>query len=321
MPQVRLPGWCTCAVAALAAMVAGAVVLLSAGSAASSTLARPSTALYYEAAVTPTTYAIDRLNLSAPPMSTQVVNVGSASLFGIALAGPYVYWSAEHGPRDRGAIMRASLTGGHVRRVVGGLTSVESLVAVDGYVYWDDRDGIGRVAIDGSHIQRHLIDLIPEQIGTGADGLASDGTHLYFSRCDDDTIGRSDLDGTDVDESWISLGAKRCPQGLAVAGTHLYWTQLGSGTIARATLDGRDVDGRWLDIHSWQGPFQITADRAHIYWTWGGVSGLPSYTGRADANGSHLDRRFLANSVYPMALSGTDVSRRVGVALLTTAAR
>jgi hypothetical protein len=306
MPHPRLSGWRVCAVMGVAAIVASAVVLLSAGSAASSTSAGPARALYYEAAITPATYAIDRLDLSAPNVSTQVVKVGSASLFAIALGGPYIYWSTEHGPRDRGAIMRASLNGEHVRRVVGGLPSVESLVAVDGYVYWDDRDGIGRVALDGSHLQRHLIDLVPEQIGMGADGLASDGARLYFSRCDDNTIGRAELDGNDVNESWIALGAKSCPQGLAVAGTHIYWTQLGSGTIGRATLDGRDVDGRWLNIRSWQGPFQIVADGAGVYWTWGGVSGLPSFTGRADANGSHLDRRFLANSLYPMVLSDTE---------------
>jgi hypothetical protein len=309
MPQSRWPAWRAGAAVALATMVAAAVLLPFAGPAGSSTMPRRSSALYYETAITPTTYAIDRLNLAAPRTSTQVVKVGNASLFGIALGGPYIYWSTEHGPRDRGAIMRASLTGGQVRRVVGGLTSVESVVAVDGYVYWDDRHGIGRVALDGSHLQRHLIDLIPEQIGTGADGLMSDGTHLYFSRCDDNTIGRADLDGSDVDESWISLTAKSCPQGLAVAGTHLYWTQLGSGTIGRARLDGSDAVGRWLNIHSWQGPFQIVADRAHVYWAWGGVSGLPSFTGRANANGSHLDRRFLANSVYPMALSGTEPNR------------
>ena len=288
---------------AVAAIVASAVVLLSGGSAASAMLAGPSRALYYEAAITPATYAIDRLDLSAPNVSTQVVKVGSASLFGIALGGPYIYWSTEHGPRDRGAIMRASLNGEHVRRVVGGLPSVESVVAVDGYVYWDDRNGIGRVALDGSHLERHLIDLIPEQIGTGADGLASDGANLYFSRCEDNTIGRADLDGNHVEQRLISLGAKSCPQGLAVAGTHIYWTQLGSGTIGRATLNGRDVNGLWLDIHSWQGPFQLVADRAHVYWAWGGVDGSPSYTGRVDANRSHLDRRFLANSLYPMALS------------------
>lgn len=299
----RLVAWRAFVVLGVAAITAGAVVLLSAGSAASSTLARPSRALYYETAVGPATYAIDKLNLSAPMVSTQVVKVGSASLFGIAVAGPYVYWSTERGPRDRGAIMRASLTGEHVRRLVGGLTSVDSVIAVDGYVYWADRDAIGRAALDGSHLQRHLIDLTPEQGDAAADGLASDGAYLYFSRCDDNTIGRADLDGNDVEERLISLGAKSCPQGLAVAGTHIYWTQLGSGTIGRARLNGQAVDGRWLNIHSRQGPFQLVADRADVYWTWGGVDGSPSYTGRADTNRSHVDRRFLANSLYPMALS------------------
>jgi hypothetical protein len=309
MPQSRLAAWRACAVVGVAAIVAAALVLLSAGSAASSTSARPSRALYYETAVGPATYAIDALNLSPPKVSTQVVKVGGSSLFGIALGGPYIYWSTEHGPRDRGAIMRASLSGQHVRRVVGGLTSADSVIAVHGYIYWADRHAIGRMALDGSHLQRHLIDLPVEQANAVAAGIASDGTYLYFSRCDDDTIGRADLDGDDVDEGFISLGAKSCPQGLAVAGTHIYWTQLGSGTIGRAGLNGRDVDGRWLNIRSRQGPFQVVADRADVYWTWGGVDGSPSYTGRADANRSHLDRRFLPNSLYPMALSDRGPNR------------
>lgn len=309
MPPSRMAAWRGCAVAGVAAIVASALVLLSAGPAASSTLAGPSRALYYETSVGPATYAIDELNLSAPKVSTQVVKVGGASLFGIALGGPYIYWSTERGPRDRGAIMRASLKGGHIRRVVGGLKSADSVIAVHGYVYWDDQDAIGRVALNGSHLERHFIDLVPEQGSAVADGLASDGTYLYFSRCDDNTIGRADLDGNDVEERLISLGAKSCPQGLAVTGTHIYWTQLGSGTIGRAGLNGRDVHGRWLNIRSRQGPFQIVADRAHVYWTWGGVDGSPSYTGRADANRSHLDRRFLADSLYPMVLSDREPKR------------
>ena len=293
----------------IAAIVASAVVLVSAGSAASSTSAPPSRALYYETALGRATYAIDELNLSVPKLSTQVVRVGTASLFGIAVGGPHLYWSTERGPRDRGAIMRASLNGDHVRRVVGGLTSAGSVIVAGGHVYWDDQDAIGRVALDGSHLQRHLIDLTPERVGTGADGVAAHGSYLYFSRCDDNTIGRADLDGDHVEQRFISLGARSCPQGLAVAGTHIYWTQLGSGTIGRATLNGRDVDGRWLNIHSRQGPFQVVADHANVYWTWGGVDGSPSYTGRASANRSHLDRRFLANSLYPMVLSDTVPTR------------
>ncbi len=200
--------------------------------------------------------------------------------------------------------MRASLDGRHVRRLVAGLAGPDSVIAVHGYVYWNDQNAIGRVALNGSHLRRRFIALPQEQGGGVADGLASDGTHLYFSRCEDHTIGRADLNGSHVEERFISVGRRRCPQGIAFAGTHIYWTQLGSGTIGRANRDGRRVDGRWLDIHTGQGPFQVVADGAHVYWTWGGEDGTPSYTGRADADGSNLDPRFLADSLYPMALTG-----------------
>ena len=49
---------------------------------------------------------------------------------------------------------------------------------------------------------------------------------------------------------------------------------------------------------------QVAADGSHVYWSWGGVDGSLSYTGRADANGTHIDPRFLPDSLYPMALAG-----------------
>jgi hypothetical protein len=200
-------------------------------------------------------------------------------------------------------IMRASLNGRHVRPLVGGLAAPGSVIAVHGFVYWDDQNAIGRVALDGSHLRRRFLVLPHERGGGVADGIASDGVHLYFSRCPEGTIGRADLNGRRVVRGFLATGDNTCPQGLAVAGGHLYWTQLGSGTIGRAGLDGQGADDRWLNIRSQQGPFQIVADRVHVYWTWGGVNGSPSYTGRADADGSHLDRRFLADSLYPLALS------------------
>jgi hypothetical protein len=293
---------------AIAASLAGATLLLLTGLWVSSALAQSSSALYYETGTSAGTLAIDKLNLSAPNTSTQVVKLGNVTVFGIALGGRYIYWSTETGLSDRGAIMRGTLNGQHVRRLVGGLTSPGSVIAVHGSVYWNDQSAIGRVALDGSHLERHFIDLPQENGGGVADGLASDGTHLYFSRCQGDTIGRADLNGSHIEEGFISVGQKRCPQGIAVAGRHIYWTQLGSGTIGRASLDGRNADGRWLKIRSDQGPFQVVADSAHVYWTWGGEAGSPSYTGRADADRSNLDLHFLAGSLYPMTLSGTGTS-------------
>jgi hypothetical protein len=291
--------------AAAAPILAGLIATLFAGPWVPAAHARPASGLYYETETTSGQLAIDRLNLSGARSITQVVQLGhDVNVFAIALAGPYVYWSTEAGPSDRGTIMRATLDGQNVRPLVAGLPAPASVIAVRGFVYWSDQNAIGRMALDGSHVRRRFI-VLPQQQGGGvADGLASDGTHLYFTRCSDDTIGRARLNGQHIDLRFISLGLKSCPQGISAAGRHLYWTELGSGTIGRATLNGHDVDGRWLHIHSNQGPFQITADSAHVYWTWGDVPGSTPYTGRADANGTHIDPRFLPDSLYPMALAG-----------------
>jgi hypothetical protein len=287
----------------MALVLAGIIVLLLTVRAPFA-LARPADALYYEAETRAGRLALDRLSLSGPRTSTEVVEVGNVNLFGIAVDPPYLFWSFQAGPRNRGAIMRASLSGRHVRRLVGALAAPASVIAVGGYLYWSDQDAIGRVALDGSHLRRRFI-VLPREAGAGvADGLASDGVHLYFSRCEDHTIGRVDLNGGRLAAGFLPLGHASCPQGIAVAAGRLYWTELGFGTIGRALVNGRDVNRRWLNIRSDQGPFQVVADSAHVYWSWGGIDGFPSYTGRADADGSHLDRRFLPGSLYPMALSG-----------------
>jgi hypothetical protein len=269
--------------------------------------AHPASALYYETLSPAGTLVIDRLSLTEPSTTTEITAVGKVDVFGIAVDRRSLYWTFQAGVTGRGAIMRVSLDGRHVRRLVGGLRSPQSLIAVDGYVYWSDQNAIGRVRFDGSRVRRQFIDLPRERGGGVADGLASDGRHVFFSRCLDHTIGRANLDGTHVDARFLSLGRASCPQGIAVAAGHLYWTQLGSGTIGRATLGGRDAKPRWLNVHTDQGPFQVVADARNVYWNWGGVAGTPSFTGRANADGSQLDPRFLPDSLYPMALTGPGV--------------
>jgi hypothetical protein len=284
--------------------IAGVLALAFSGSGARAASVHSPAALYYETQTGPTSFAIDALDLSGDRSSTQVVALRDANVYGIALGPRSIYWSTQSGPRDRGAIMRKSLHGGRARRLVGGLTEPSSVVAVGRYVYWVDRRAIGRVALNGSHLRRTLIRLPAEAGGGVADGLASDGRHLYFSRCSDNTIGRADLNGHHVHQRFISTGAHSCPQGLAVTAGHIFWTELGQGIIGRARLDGRHIDADWLNVGSRQGPFQVAVGGGRVYWTWGGENGTPSYTGRADANRSHLDRRFLPDSMYPMAFSG-----------------
>ncbi len=283
---------------------AGVPPLLFAGSGARAASARSPAALYYETQTGPRSFAIDALALSGDRSSNQVVALRNANVYGIAVGRRSIYWSTQSGPRDRGAIMGVSLHGGRTRRLVGGLTEPGSVVAVGRYVYWVDQRAIGRVALNGSHLRRAFIRLPSETGGGVADGLTSDGRHLYFSRCSDNTIGRADLDGRQVHQRFVTIGGRSCPQGLAVSAGHIFWTELGQGIIGRARLDGRHIDPYWLNVDSRQGPFQVAVGDGHVYWTWGGENGTPSYTGRAGADRSHLDRRFLPDSMYPMALSG-----------------
>ena len=151
-------------------------------------LAGSSSALYYETETRTGQLSIDRLNLSGARGITQVVALGDVNLFAIALAGPYVYWSTEAGLKDRGEITRST--------------------------------------VDGSHVRRRFIVPPQEQGGGVADGLASDGRYLYFTRCGDDTIGRAGLNGGHVDLRFISLG-----RGSAQRAS---WASTGTGSTSAA---------------------------------------------------------------------------------------
>jgi hypothetical protein len=303
MPRSRPAARLTRCLAVAGLCSVGAPTPAFAGSGARTASAAAPTTLYYETQTGPTTFAIDARGLAEHRPSSQVVALRNYNVYGIAVGGRSIYWSTQSGPRDRGSIMQAPLDGGRAHRLVGGLTEPASVAVVGRHVYWDDRSAIGRVALNGSHPHPRLIRLPAEAGGGVADGLTSDGRHLYFSRCADNTIGRADLDGSHVHQRFMSIAGRRCPQGLAAAGGHIFWTELGQGMIGRASLDGHGVNPHWLQVHTHQGPFQVAVGGDRVYWTWGGENGSPSYTGRADENRSHLDRRFLLDSMYPMALA------------------
>lgn len=148
-------------------------MLLLGGLGASSALAQSSTALYYETETITGTLAIDRLDLLPPGTSTEVVKLGNANVFGIALGGPHIFWLSQAGPHDRGAIMRATLDGRHVRRLVGGLPAPASMIAVRGFLYWSDQNAIGRVALGGRWLEIHS--------DHGSFQVVADRAHVYWT--------------------------------------------------------------------------------------------------------------------------------------------
>ena len=148
--------------------------------------------------------------------------------------------------------------------------------------------------------------------------------YVYWTDGAKDTIGRSNLDGTGVDRSFIR-GLVH-PAAMAVDTTHgyLYWVSANpcctsdpGGTIGRANLDGTGVDPDFISTRTYAGN-AMAVDDAHIYW----VSKVsdPSPTnpfgqpntgtiGRANLDGTGVDPDFISGIGYPrgVAVDGAHV--------------
>lgn len=165
--------------------LAACVGLLATSSAAGSVL-------YYESGG-----SIDRLDLGGSHQPSEVVgprDVGEG-VFTIAVGGPYLYWSVVDG-LDRSAIWRASLEGRGARVLIHMPSSgPHAPVIAGGHIYWSETDAIARANLDGSNVQRDFTRLPLQSSGEAVDGIATDGRYIYFSRCQDGTIGRVALDG------------------------------------------------------------------------------------------------------------------------------
>jgi virginiamycin B lyase len=175
-------------------------------------------------------------------------------------------------------------------------------------LFWTSQPALGTIGqanLDGSGASALLQNTMP--LGyLNEPGLIDDGHHLLWTDSIDapglGLIGRSNLDGTGLQPSFIT-GASR-PQGIAVDGQHIYWTNARDGSIGRANADGTDVEqhfipadlaGRATNLDG------IAVAGGHIYWadfTLGSAS-----ISRADLDGTHVDRQFIAGLDAPAGLA------------------
>ena len=221
----------------------------------------------------------------------RVANAGSDSVTGMVIADGRLFWVAEDSQNE--PLRYVSLSGpATVHTLITGLNFPAGLVAAGGWLYYADQNAIGRVRFNGTGLSRRFVRLPQESGGGVAQGLATDGSYLYFSRCQTGQIGRVALSGAGVSLGFITLGRTACPQQLAVGNTHIYWTELG-GHVGRATLTGQSASGTWLNIRAGNGPFNVAADNTSVYWDWGGGAGAPMYVGTASVNGTGVRTRFV----------------------------
>lgn len=184
-----------------------------------------------------------------------------------------------------------------------------------GTIFWaqsphggsDERGTIGRAALSGSGADTRFI------IGGKAPaGVAVSGHYVYWANYGSGTIARAWLDGSHVDQHFITT-SEYSTVGLAADREHVYWTYDGidpnSGWIARADLDGSNVVPHF--IKAGDSPLGLAVDARHIYWTHDDlrqnkVGDTFSYAiGRANLDGSGANLRFIAasNAVDGLAVS------------------
>jgi hypothetical protein len=136
-------------------------------------------------------------------------------------------------------------------------------VRVEGAIYWGDGPPISRVNLDGSFLRQELI---PQELvagsGTSCGGVAVNSTSLFWANPVTGEIGRSNLDGTDVDYGFITGATNPC--GIALDGSHIYWTSYATDQIGRADLDGSHVEKGFLATPGH--PCGVAVGGGYIYW-------------------------------------------------------
>jgi virginiamycin B lyase len=101
------------------------------------------------------------------------------------------------------------------------------------------------------------------------------------------TVGRANLDGTGIDQSFIT--GLVSPSGVAVDDAHIYWTNRTAGTMGRARLDGTGVDQGFISGLTF--PAGVAVDDSHVYWA---KNGSPGAIGRANLIGTGVDQSFIS---------------------------
>jgi virginiamycin B lyase len=137
-------------------------------------------------------------------------------------------------------------------------------------------------------------------LGLGSAIAPAAGADIYWANQNSNSIGRASVDGTSVDQSFIT-GASQ-PGGVAIDGSHVYWTNFNSSEIGRANLNGTGANQNF--VTSAGGPNGVAVDGSHIYW----ANGATNAIGRANLNGTGANQSFIgANGPIGVAVDGSHI--------------
>jgi virginiamycin B lyase len=117
---------------------------------------------------------------------------------------------------------------------------------------------------------------------------------IYWSNTGLDTIGRANIDGTGVNQAFItgSIG----PYGMAIDEAHLYWANT-PPSVGRADLDGGNVNSSFVPVTG--STFGVAVDPSHVYWASTDPDPARTGIGRADLDGQNATDTFIVGTIDP----------------------
>jgi virginiamycin B lyase len=218
-----------------------------------------------------------------------------------------------------GVALLATIVGAATLGFAAGGHATSAPAAAPVHLYWaNGKTTIGRARLDGTGVEQSFV----SGTGRGPCGVVLDRKHIYWaerlggrvgSPDRGGAIGRANRDGSGVNANFVPTPAHHgC--GVAIAGSQIYWTSYackivpGRGcwwapsspaAIARANVDGTGVDDQFItDLAIPRGfetadPCAIAVAGKHIYWMNNAESGNPVTIGRANLDGTGVNKRFI----------------------------
>lgn len=238
---------------------------------------------------------IKRANLDGSDVKPAFIPI--ADVTDLAVDSGHVYWRAttyKQGWADGIHIGRANLDGSGVDP---GLISLsegsplywagDALAVGGGKIYFTEWGGIGRANTDGTGVQSNAVNdpfiyPIGESSNPVPDNIVQAGQHLFWTFpggiAPPTPMGRSDVDGTDVDEEFAD-GRLSGFRAFAADASHVYWLQTDSAFATAFTrIYGMAEDGTNVHQsvntgtdHSWDSQYDLYGGIAVL-----GANGAPA---------------------------------------------
>lgn len=164
---------------------------------------------------------------------------GADQAAGVTVSSTHIYWSEDGNNR----VSRASIDGTNADpNFVTGLTSPHGLALANDSLYIANTgaDQVLRAPLTGGTFEVLANVTSPQMI-------AVNSSHIYWTNFRGETVGRSDLDGSNPDEGFIAAPSGSWTYGVGVDSDYVYWTNYtGASSVGRARLDGTDVDASFI---------------------------------------------------------------------------